>query len=532
MKGMFKRALAGVAAAALAATGLALGAGAANAATPVTSEQQITFTASELAQLQDHTLALYKLADYMAYGGEVYGIDTVDDPVENQVRLALDQAGITGVDDDEDPLAEVMSRDEGSGSLDDSLAAPYTGSTRDFVNALDPDFLGNPTKVTLGSTGYEITDSEGRYSVSVTVPAGIYVIYDVTDPAGNNAIPMMIGTAPVYKTAVVNMKNQTAPTKPDKEVVEGSDDDTVTIGDTVTFQITGTLSNINAYQEYTFTFTDTPGEGLTVLRDGMTINGKEIGAEEGQIDAQVSFSDQIVGDGNTSFTVTFDKTDIQQLDMLDGGDLKLQYKAIVNEAAPVDGVTNKATVSNNGATSGEGTSTLYYNDFKFGKFYADGTPATTAEFAIKNENGMYLKHENGVWSEAASVDDATKFNPDGMGAVSFHGLENGTYTVEETKAADDAMNIKPSFTVTLEYGETAFAKTTVTGDPYDLVDTEDKQLADAGMVAVVTNVKKVTQLPLTGAAGTALFTVLGLLIAGAGALVYMKSRNVKHALRG
>ena len=294
MKGMFKRALAGVAAAALAATGLALGAGAANAATPVTSEQQITFTASELAQLQDHTLALYKLADYMAYGGEVYGIDTVDDPVENQVRLALDQAGITGVDDDEDPLAEVMSRDEGSGSLDDSLAAPYTGSTRDFVNALDPDLLGNPTKVTLGSTGYEITDSEGRYSVSVTVPAGIYVIYDVTDPAGNNAIPMMIGTAPVYKTAVVNMKNQTTPTKPDKEVVEGSDDDTVTIGDTVTFQITGTLSNINAYQEYTFTFTDTPGEGLTVLRDGMTINGKEIGAEEGQIDAQVSFSDQLV----------------------------------------------------------------------------------------------------------------------------------------------------------------------------------------------------------------------------------------------
>ena len=49
---------------------------------------------------------------------------------------------------------------------------------------------------------------------------------------------------------------------------------------------------------------------------------------------------------------------------------------------------------------------------------------------------------------------------------------------------------------------------------------------------VVTNVKKVTQLPLTGAAGTMLFTVLGLLIAGAGALVYMKSRNVKHALRG
>ena len=48
----------------------------------------------------------------------------------------------------------------------------------------------------------------------------------------------------------------------------------------------------------------------------------------------------------------------------------------------------------------------------------------------------------------------------------------------------------------------------------------------------VTNVRNITELPLTGAAGTMLFTVLGLLIAGAGALVYMKSRSVKHALRG
>ena len=48
----------------------------------------------------------------------------------------------------------------------------------------------------------------------------------------------------------------------------------------------------------------------------------------------------------------------------------------------------------------------------------------------------------------------------------------------------------------------------------------------------VNNVKSITELPLTGAAGTALFTVLGLLIAGAGALVYMKSRSVERMLRG
>ena len=39
----------------------------------------------------------------------------------------------------------------------------------------------------------------------------------------------------------------------------------------------------------------------------------------------------------------------------------------------------------------------------------------------------------------------------------------------------------------------------------------------------VTNVKNITQLPLTGAAGTMLFSVIGLLIAGAAVTVFVKS---------
>ena len=43
--------------------------------------------------------------------------------------------------------------------------------------------------------------------------------------------------------------------------------------------------------------------------------------------------------------------------------------------------------------------------------------------------------------------------------------------------------------------------------------------------------KNVSELPLTGAAGTALFTVIGLLLAGAAATVALKSRETKRALR-
>ena len=47
-------------------------------------------------------------------------------------------------------------------------------------------------------------------------------------------------------------------------------------------------------------------------------------------------------------------------------------------------------------------------------------------------------------------------------------------------------------------------------------------------VIKVKNVKNVTQLPLTGAAGTTLFTVVALLVAGAGVAVALKSRQRMH----
>ena len=46
----------------------------------------------------------------------------------------------------------------------------------------------------------------------------------------------------------------------------------------------------------------------------------------------------------------------------------------------------------------------------------------------------------------------------------------------------------------------------------------------------VTNVKNITQLPLTGAAGTMLFTVVAVLLAGVAATVFAKSRFTKRAL--
>ena len=107
--------------------------------------------------------------------------------------------------------------------------------------------------------------------------------------------------------------------------------------------------------------------------------------------------------------------------------------------------------------------------------------------------------------------------------MSFTGLDKTkTYTVTETKRASDAyLDIMPSFTVSFneENGSAVLAKTT-TSDPWGLVNTTTK---------TVKNIKSITQLPLTGAAGTMLFTVVALLVAGAGVTIAIKSRQNAEA---
>ena len=81
----------------------------------------------------------------------------------------------------------------------------------------------------------------------------------------------------------------------------------------------------------------------------------------------------------------------------------------------------------------------------------------------------------------------------------------------------------PSFTVTVENGK-------VTDVTPDGCRRRPRDLRERYANIVVKNVKKITQLPLTGAAGTMLFTVVAVLLAGVAATVFAKSRFTKRAL--
>ena len=266
-----------------------------------------------------------------------------------------------------------------------------------------------------------------------------------------------------------------------------------------------------------------------------------------------------------------------------------------NAAAPAaaNGTTvdNKVEVNAQGATSQDST-TIRLFDFGFAKTNKDGSGLNGAEFKIykganadpkkatalkfvaksitagKDNGGKYELAENQDAKEG--VVDTVKSYYAGLrnGEVQIQGLAAGDYTVVETKApAGYSQQLLAKFTVTvinedangnsqLDNGEDQYGDTNNNG----IVDVDDDKKADGklsqGLVKFtdntlfdslsvggiwtnnngaylqqVANYKNISQLPLTGAAGIAMFTVVGLLLAGAGVTVYLKSRSTRRALR-
>ncbi|KAA8831240.1 LPXTG cell wall anchor domain-containing protein [Bifidobacterium tissieri] len=178
--------------------------------------------------------------------------------------------------------------------------------------------------------------------------------------------------------------------------------------------------------------------------------------------------------------------------------------------------------------------------FTFHKKDANNLPVANAVFVVKNDKGEYGLYSNSNWTWTNTKPDVTKLPTDDVdrkaagffvsgssqGSVIVQALTEGTYTVEEIKAADDYLQTAlPSFTVTIGKDGTVSAYDVDTNDTWGLVD------GDTTNGVTVKNVKSITQLPLTGAAGTILFSAVGVLLAAAAGTVFLKSRSTKRALR-
>lgn len=523
-----RKLFAGIAAAATLLGGMALGATSAQAdgtaGTPVTDEATFTFTAETEEQLTHANLAAYKIGDYVQYGSDqsvAYGVVT-NSANKAAVDSALKAAGVDTADPKVDHLAAALN----AGTLDISATRPWdktangnASTTRAFANALESEGkLASSQKVTLGAA----TTVQGGYSASVNLPAGIYVFIDsaAATESVTKAIPMIVAsgtvntgkkalTDPIQGANTVNMKNTNNPGKT-KEVNKTS----AAIGDTLTYTLTGTIANPAPTE---FKFTDKPGKGLTIKAGTFKfyVNGEEISAETAASDFTVPTAD-VTGGDNASFNVK-----VNDPSKYAGKTIKVTFQAVINDEADAEnGVVNKL---DNYGTDVEAPTK--FTGFNFTKVDPDGKGIKDVTFQVKDGDTMlYFVKQGDSYKKAASAKTSgatTDVKTDASGKLSFTGLDaTKIYTVMETERANDNyLDIKPSFTVSFNNNGEAVLSRTDASDPWGLVNTTDR---------TVKNVKSITQLPLTGAAGTTLFTVVALLVAGAGVTVAVKSRQRMH----
>lgn len=497
-----RRLFAGIAAAATLLGGMALGAAGAQAdgsGTVVNSKVNFTFTAQDAKQLINRKLNAYKIADYVQYGTDsdaTYGVQTADGVDRNTLVAALKSATDKAVPETGDLMAWALA--EGvlpvDGSADEN-GAWSSSASRKFVESLKTatDKLGTAEEVDLGAAA-------NGTSATVTLPAGLYLFVDADYSVGTNgaatpSIAILVGSGDVkdgvlnpLTGATVAIKNQTtAVTKK----VNGEDVITASVGQKVTYTITSKVpQNTQYYSEYGYTYTDTPSAGQTVDFASLKVTVADR--------ALTKDTDYTVAQNkNGTFTVTISSIQKQTAGAL----ITVTYVAKVTEAeaAGNKAVTNTVMLSDNGAEATDST-TITNSGFSFTKTDAQGNPLAGATFTIR----------------VPGVDGSFTATSDKNGTVTFKGLADGTYEVNETTVPNGfQQSLRAKFNATIDNGEVKFRGTDVWG-------LAPKESSDKYQVK---NVKNVTQLPLTGAAGTTLFTVVALLVAGAGVAVALKSRQ-------
>lgn len=425
----------------------------------------------------------------------------------------------------------------GTGKNDDPDMLAFADAAREYVRNNSAAFNGLSTTQKAGEA------SQGKASVTFTdVVYGYYLAF----PAGGS-------TSAVRKTdaTLVNVLNTevTWSIKSEYPTV----DKTVTgtnggqangggaqVGDELTFTLTSKVPDMSDYTQYVFKFIDTLSAGLTLNQPSIqvTIDGVPLTlTTDYTVDAQKVETDK------TQLTISMVDFKNKYGDKA-GNEIKVTYKATLNDKAVVDGDTvntNEAKVeySNDPSSGQTGTSTpdkTYTYTFKFGVDKQDDkqTALADAEFKIWKDSGdgafgkddIALKFDdkqNGKYMLNANGTDETIITTD-TGKFSVEGLEEGTYWVEEVNPPAGYNKLAKPVKVIIEatYNEdgTLFTHSVKYGD--------DLTNAAHGDHSVVIVNKAGTLLPETGGMGTIVFTVIGAAVVVGGVAWTVRRKNAQH----
>ncbi|MGE8597220.1 SpaH/EbpB family LPXTG-anchored major pilin [Bifidobacterium bifidum] len=537
------------------ATAAGLGAVAASSASAqVLTEgvKTITLNATSADQLTGHTFKVVKVASYDVYGTAPNQSVTL----KTEDALKTDIADYLKYPGNGDPLAWAQQQDKAK--LDQSTVSPWLGdgTTRGLADKL-------ASKATTDITPTLSGDNK-QATFTLTSP-GLWLIVDqAATGKSSKALPILAGTPltinnnKVYSDGRIAMKNQTA------SVGKTVTDQTVAAGQDASYKITTTVPNYVGYKVKGYQFTvsdkfadDAPlsykantlivkiGDQALTQGTDYTVTGFDPTSKTFTIDLSAYIKAQGFG---TSAPVDDSKF---TNDKLVGKTVTVEYKATVTGSTGNNGAANTPTIKYpNDPTNNEhkqevpGTPVKVFNfDYTLvKKDKSTGAALEGAKFAIKNADGKYLAYtataDGGKkWSKLDAKPDADAtsgvFTTGMDGKVKFPALDEGKYTIEEIATPTGYVNVGVSFNFTIKANLTGTGADQ-TANPTYTIDTDSASSDRWGLVSngstaevVVENVKNITQLPLTGGAGTVLFTVVAALLIGAGVTVgVVKSRKV------
>lgn len=485
-------------------TGFAMGAPEAQAGELMVKKiTWLAFQLDHVGQAYGRTFRVYKIGDYMMNndtGKLKYRIRST--PKNRKIvaeafgKALGEQYNQYGVDNITQVLAD--------GVLDQSTERPWAnGTTRKLANELDK----VADRMTPILDVKQPLSQQPRAVDRRQIQAGLYFIRDIapSTPGTTRSISMIVGTGTVANGELVDpLTEATVSLKNTKNVVNTVEtkQKSASVGDDIDYTMKGAIANP---KPDFFDFTVQPGKGLTLKPDSFDakVGGNDVTFEDYFTVDLSALKHGTDGNDSARFTVAA-RTD--KLDEIKGKTVEVDYQATVNdEAEGQNKVVNKLLKNNDSESDEFHDAVTKLLDISFWKVNAQGKGIPGAVFKLTG---------NGETKEATS---------NASGKVVFDGLKAGTYECAETRIGDGGyLDIKATFRIELDEDGKVLLRSDPLGDPFSLVNSNE---------GTVMNVKRLSQLPLSGAFGVALFVVAGLILGAGGVLFAKKAQSSKRAVK-
>lgn len=478
------------------------------------------------ARVQINTGATYEMMYTLKDGvASVLGSPAADH-TDNEVKYYRQETLQTALRQEKDDAIDyVKGNKEGDTEQE---TAESTGQVKFENLALDKLYLFAETD----ATGAENAKTGDKVNIT-RVSAPFLVSLPFTGKDGNQLYDLK-----VYP------KNATGQETIDKKIVEDGKEVTETqanIGDKINYKVTYSVP-VSEYGLTKLVVTDTMGKGLTFD------NIVEIKNENQVVDNQnYKVSAPVVSGTDTTITITFTEAYLNSLKGPSTKSFTITYGATVNNDAVLGQTGNKnevyVTYQNRGDAehntdhketkvftygidllkTGENNTNLSNVEFTLTKG-ADAVNAVLVkvkEVTDSNQNKFYVTDNNA---------DSNTVKTNVEGKIYIRGLEAGTYFLTETKTNEGYVLLKNPVKIVIEQTDSKTGVASATVDSKNTTMKEDslnKGSATAEVPLTVVN-HKGFDLPATGGAGTALFTIAGIVIvAVAAALLFMRKKSQK-----